>query len=464
MESPVKGIDFISSLPDSIIHQILARLPVKDVHHTSVLSKGWHRCVSDYPLAELRIPVSDENQVSPNNIQGFYAGAERRVRAFYQDIPSSLRRSRLQIDFPNKQSLLYCNRVLGIVADQERVKEQDVRLTGCPSAPINTYTGFQRILAADSLAVLELSRCKLTLQRLEVKLPNLRKIGFVDCALSRRDRVLHKFLLGSPSVEHLRIRNCDRIERAVGGVYKIVIPAENLKYFECVVRRCYPQTVTMDIQSRVLRSFRFKYSPSPARGKHPPHFRMNIDLTRHPSLMQLRLTRVTFLRRSDRLPMNFIPGALAAVQDLRLKFCRFQPRKFVPDRTILTQSLSRLVLYENVGFNLGVNIVAPSLVSLKYHNSSKHPSNPLSHIIAPNLQDIHIKIKAPTQLSLIASINDELKKLRIYPYVNIQCFPLPNKEQQGIVMKQKLFEVNWKSQLECESFVGNGVCISSRTC
>ncbi|XP_019189603.1 PREDICTED: uncharacterized protein LOC109184023 [Ipomoea nil] len=220
----------------------------------------------------------------------------------------------------------------------------------------------------------------------------------------------------------------------------------------------------MDIQSRVLQAFRFKYSPSPVRGKHPPLFRMNIDLTRHQSLTQLRLTRVTFLRRSDRLPMDLIPGTLAAVQDLRLKFCRFQPRNSVPDRNILTQSLARLVLSENVGFNLGVNIVAPSLVSLKYHNSSSHPSNPLSHVIAPNLQDIHIKIKAPNRLSLIASINDELKKLRIYPYVNIQCFPLPHKEQQGIVMQQKLFEVNWKSHLECESFASNGVCISSRTC
>nr|GLL45271.1 F-box/LRR-repeat protein At4g14096-like [Ipomoea trifida] len=465
-----EGIDFISRLPDSIIHQILDRLPIKYVHRASVLSKDWHRCVSDYPLPELRIPVSDEAQVSPNNIQGFYARAERRVRAFYQDIPSSLPRSTLQIDFPTKQSLLYCNRVLCIVADQDRVKEQDVRLTGCPSAPINTYTGFQRILAADSLVVLELSRCKLTLQRLEVKLPNLRKMCLMDCVLSRRDRVLHKFLQGSPSVKHLRIRNCDRIERLVDGVYKIVIPAENLKYFDCVVRRCYPQTVTMDIQSRVLRAFRFEYSPSPSPTWHPPHFRMNIDLTRHPSLTQLRLKRVTFLRRSDRLPMDFIPGALTAVQDLHLKFCRFQPRKSLPGRTILTHSLTRLVLFENLRFNLGVNVVAPNLVSLQYHNSSSsHPSNPLSHIIALNLRDIHIKIIAPTQLSLIASINDELKKLRIYPYVSIQCFSLPNKglgaqEQQGIVMQQKLFEVNWKSLLECESLAGNTVCISSRTC
>lgn len=428
-----ESIDFISRLPDSIIHRILSLLPVEYLHRASVLSKDWHRCISTYyPFPELRIPVSDEHQASPTNVHGFYARAERRIRSFYRDIPPFLRRcGRLQIDFPTKYSLYCCNRVLDIVADQDNVKEQNVRITGCPAKPINAFSGFRRILAADSLTVLELSRCKLTLQRLEVKLPNLQKLSFLDCMLSRRDRVLHKFLEGSPAVEYLSIRNCDRIERVVhGGFFKIIIPGRNLKYFDCVVRRCYPQTVTMDIQSRVLSAFRFEYSPSPPpteEAARPPYFRMNIDFSQHESLRELKLKRVTFLRRSDRLPMDVLPGALACgIQELNLEDCRFQPCNSVPDRRISCRSLTRLVLSEKVKFNLGVKIVAPNLVSLEYYNSL-HPSNPLSYITALNLRDIHIKILTWTDLAFIDSMNDELKDLKIYRHVNIQCFPLLKK-------------------------------------
>ncbi|GLT68278.1 hypothetical protein SLA2020_405260 [Shorea laevis] len=58
----VGGVDRISDLPESIIHQIMSFLPAKEVARTSVLSKKWYHFKASYPVLELKGPFGDMNK------------------------------------------------------------------------------------------------------------------------------------------------------------------------------------------------------------------------------------------------------------------------------------------------------------------------------------------------------------------------------------------------------------------
>ncbi|MED6186519.1 hypothetical protein PIB30_067416, partial [Stylosanthes scabra] len=67
-------MDRISDLPKIILHDILSRLPDKDVARTSVLSKAWHETWSTFPILTfdafgrgIHLPLKDKGK--PQKIQ-----------------------------------------------------------------------------------------------------------------------------------------------------------------------------------------------------------------------------------------------------------------------------------------------------------------------------------------------------------------------------------------------------------
>ncbi|EOA22049.1 hypothetical protein CARUB_v10002589mg, partial [Capsella rubella] len=183
-DSIAAGMDYISALPDAILHIIFSDFPTKFVIRTSVLSKRWRHVWSDTP--SLSIDCSEADPDSLNRTLANYSAPrimsfDLRVSSKAHDIISlvefavSRKTEKLSLDF--RDDCVYVYNFPGFFYTSSSLKQ----------------------LVVDSGA----------LDTIHVSWTSLRDLSLSFCKLS--DASLAKIVSGSPLLESLTLHHCDNL-------------------------------------------------------------------------------------------------------------------------------------------------------------------------------------------------------------------------------------------------------------
>ncbi|KAF2320559.1 hypothetical protein GH714_028281 [Hevea brasiliensis] len=146
MEKSKEAVDYISELPEPILHHILSFLPIKEIARTSALSKTWFQAWKTVPILKIDFPALMAGNRDRYTIQNLGLG----IGTF---------------------------RWIGY-ALESNVKHLKIRVGRTKVDEKSMYCMPQAILNAISIQVLDLSHCKLHLPSTDnVTLPFLKKLS-----------------------------------------------------------------------------------------------------------------------------------------------------------------------------------------------------------------------------------------------------------------------------------------------
>lgn len=189
------GIDFISKLPDDILHQILSSLPTKDLVSTSALSTRWRRVWTFFPVIDIDLDSVNEMHELRT---GFLDLVEREML-----IPPNARvkKFRLNLSAPMADAsdvMLWVDKVM-----EHKVEELDLAL------PAQTfYTLPDRLFSNNSLATMKLLMDgELTVPG-SVCFPRLKVLHLSKLKFSSV-RSIQKLFSSCPVLEELALSYCD---------------------------------------------------------------------------------------------------------------------------------------------------------------------------------------------------------------------------------------------------------------
>ncbi|KAI9165256.1 hypothetical protein LWI28_010519 [Acer negundo] len=210
----IDDVDWISELPEPILHHIYSFLPFKKVVQTSVLSKQWERTWRTYPVLEfdssvfnldLRDRFLDDNG-GKKEIQRIrkrlFNGLKQTLRnRCFRDL-TRLNKFTIDMQFlRNPEFSSFVERCIGC-AIGSNVKELKLKFL---TFGYEWYNLPKIVLCAKSIDLLELQGCKLELPS-NVKLSCLRKLCLSQVFTD--DQVIQALVGSCPLIEEMSLSEC----------------------------------------------------------------------------------------------------------------------------------------------------------------------------------------------------------------------------------------------------------------
>ncbi|KAJ9175209.1 hypothetical protein P3X46_013786 [Hevea brasiliensis] len=217
MDKRIEAVDYISELPEHILHHILSFLPIKQITRTSALSKTLFQVWKTSPILEFNFYALFNGNQDRYYCQDFEI-RERNIQQLYNFVEQILLSRCKQMDNLIKFTLV----VTFIYERPEMVSTMDrwigyalksnakhLKIQVGPSNDDENYKYCvpQTVLNAMSIQVLDLSHCKLHLPSIgNIKLPFLKKLSLT--VVFADDDVISKLIVGSPLIEDMSFITC----------------------------------------------------------------------------------------------------------------------------------------------------------------------------------------------------------------------------------------------------------------
>ncbi|XP_031122496.1 putative F-box/LRR-repeat protein At3g18150 [Ipomoea triloba] len=350
-----ESIDYISSLPESVIHHILSFLPFRRIVRTSVLSKTWNRFWSNYPNVDLMLNLGMYDCPRPQFLVGALFGS-----------------------------------VVG-AATVRNVSELVIKLH-CREegdGPYCFYSIPQEVFTG-SLKVLEIERCKFEGCDACIELPCLQKFTLNCCKFSG-ENLLNKILCGCPELEFLDVSFCEGV--GVGHCLS-VLSKPRLKYFKVFHLK---ELARIEVFAPSLETFKCSLLKPCV-----------IDLARCTVLKYLKLDGVDL--SADYVPIQDLLSKLDYIEELELGNC------IVADKIEISSScLKKLVIIDYINFP-GAEIDIPNLLHLEFLvTGACNSRSKFSSWNVPRVEEIHMAFSVQTFRALCrAGLKGFLMKLNNY--------------------------------------------------
>ncbi|MED6196606.1 hypothetical protein PIB30_049066 [Stylosanthes scabra] len=232
-----KGVDRISQLPESVISEILSRLPIEDAIDTCFLSRSWRHRWKDLQVFNFSV-IPFKNQKGFLDEQGhmrFFSlvndillhhrrAPVRKLRIRY--VTSSV----MDLDYAALKAWVYA--AIGSHLEELKLKSSAGWKLMLPSRLFTCCT---------SLVNLELAACQIDAEELtQVRFPSLKNLKLVF----HNPKLITNILSGSPVLETLDLRVATKL-----GVFKIHSPSlKRLYYFDS----CSSRTELLEINTPLL--------------------------------------------------------------------------------------------------------------------------------------------------------------------------------------------------------------------
>ncbi|KAJ9184853.1 hypothetical protein P3X46_004539 [Hevea brasiliensis] len=208
------AVDYISLLPEHILHHILSFLPIKQIAKTSALSKTWFQAWNAFQILEF-----DFNAIFSGNRNLYrYPDLENNRQKLYDTVEQILLRRRRQMITLTKFTVIVpaVYRRPEVVSTMDRwichalgshVKDLKIAVGPSGNEEEYSYSLPQPVFNASSIQVLDLDNCKLKLHPGgDIKLPSLKKLSLTTVFAD--DIVVSKLLAGCPLIEDLNFIWC----------------------------------------------------------------------------------------------------------------------------------------------------------------------------------------------------------------------------------------------------------------
>ncbi|KAK6919508.1 F-box domain [Dillenia turbinata] len=200
-------IDFISKLPQSILHHILAFLPDKDAARTAILSTTWRPAWYSLPIVvfDEKLFGINRDTYDAEKERKFFDFANMRISHYPQNL--QLHKFKLCVSLDNAESVSQVKRWIGFALNA-KVKELDLDIvlmyknSGYFKLPL-------KVLLAKSIRFLNLQNCKL--QNYRILRPPL-SLEKVHLAFVELDTKVIENLLSNSLLEELEMHDCRGLE------------------------------------------------------------------------------------------------------------------------------------------------------------------------------------------------------------------------------------------------------------
>ncbi|KAJ9159204.1 hypothetical protein P3X46_024726 [Hevea brasiliensis] len=209
MEESIEAVDYISNLPEPILHHIFSFLYIKEIARTSVLSKTWLQAWKTIPILKFDIgAIILENLDRWSNMQEIYNIFEQ---IFLNRRKQMISLINFKLVMPYNLSIdpetaSFMDRCIGYALECN-VKHLKIRF--CPTilGERHVYCVPQALLNAISVQELDLSYCKLRLPSIgNVTLPFLKRLSLAYVFAD--DNAISKLIAGSPLIEDMSFISC----------------------------------------------------------------------------------------------------------------------------------------------------------------------------------------------------------------------------------------------------------------
>ncbi|XP_031118140.1 putative F-box/LRR-repeat protein At3g18150 isoform X2 [Ipomoea triloba] len=329
-----ESIDYISRLPESVIHHILSFLPFRRIVRTSVLSKTWNRFWSNYPNVDLTLDFGLYDCPRPQFLSIFERIMDQCL--FRKDCIQKLD---LDINFPFLEELVpFLDRSLG-AATVRNVSELVIKLH-CREegdGPYCFYSIPQEVFTG-SLKVLDIERCKFEGCHAWIELPCLQKFK-LNCCKFLGENLLNKILCGCPELEFLDVSFCEGVGHCLS-----VLSKPRLKYFKVFHLK---EPARIEVFAPSLETFKCSLLKPCA-----------IDLAGCTVLKYLKLDGADL--SADYVPLQDLLSKFHYIEELELGNC------IVADKIEISSScLKKLVIIDYINFP-GAEIDIPNLLHLDF--------------------------------------------------------------------------------------------------
>ncbi|VFQ75884.1 unnamed protein product [Cuscuta campestris] len=431
-------LDYISALPEPVVHHIFSFLLFKDILRCSLLSKTWKRIWLNYPNIDLILQEEEEDMCRSSLCPIVYFGEMERALDHCLLPKACVQKFRLFISARNADASVLkkfpplMDTYLGAAVDRS-VSEivLDIYL-----GPIALYSFSEKAVVSDSLKVLELMGCVLEDSRVAcIYLPRLQRFKTSECTFSG-ENVLSKILCGCSNVEFVQVSYCDGV-----GSFLSVSSKPRLKCFR--IRGCVElERIEINVPSLETLECSLKY----------PCQRGAFELASCTTLKHLQIKGATL---SGDNTIQSLLSKLPGIEDLELHNCRGEDRI-----QISSVYLKKLVL-SNIDYFPGAEIDTPNLVRLDFRSvDAFDPSNRFSSWNVPKVGDIHMVFNAKTfQSACRSGLKGFLMQLTNYGNLKLVV-----KSGRKCILHEKLYAVSFSSLNKLAKKAKPGyVAISSRT-
>lgn len=431
----IAPLDFISRLPDPIIHHILSYLRARDVTSTAILSRTWNRTWSTYPYLVFHLfydnsvtereQVLGDKQIEKRKHDFLILAGNSISRRLQLDF--CVQRFQLYIDFPDMELLTpNMDRWIGMAVERT-VPQLAVCIDSLSGSDRYFYSVPQSVLLASSLKVLSLSGCRFE-SRLDIKLPHLQKISLSHSCFTD-EFLFHQILSGCPVIEYVKVSFCKWMDTLLS-----VSSLSHLKYFEFL----YCDGVdNVEIDVSDLHTFSFAQSF----GNWP----RSINLATCNALKELKLSGVGGTA-------DFWHRVLTC-QLQALDVLEFQSCHGLESIRISSQGLKRLTFRDCRHFS-GAEVDTPNLEFFECCNCD----NPFIPINASDDIKIHLRFSLSGKtVDWVAKLKQFLSKLRFYQDLKFIVYH----RSKNMIIHEKLSEVKFSSL--CHLMHPKCICISSKS-
>lgn len=372
----VDSNDFISALPEHIIHHILSLLrSPKEVARATTLSKKWREICSSYSILvfdqrKFTKAVNSRRREYRERTQVFLNFASRsvqsRLQGGYHMAKIQFRMTYCDLDFSNR-----IDNWLSLVA-KSSVQELDLHF---PHLANGLYNLPQSLFTSSAITRLKLFNCKLgTLE--EIKLPNLR--GLCLGKLDICDFHVWHLILCCPLIQDLRLIHCT-------GLNSLLI--SGLAKLDKLEVHCCPKLKFIIGDAPNLQTFCYCVDRH-----NPVSWPFTLSLATCRSLKSVVLKNAAFTVETFQSLLDQCPQ----LETLELSKCNS-----LKSVTILSTVLRRLVL-RRCRMLHDAEINAPNLCSLKFEGN-KMPSLSL---LPSDLKEVKITLRKSTWNPLLDSDKD----------------------------------------------------------
>ncbi|XP_019155500.1 PREDICTED: putative F-box protein At1g49610 isoform X5 [Ipomoea nil] len=405
-------MDYISRLPESVIHHILSFLPFERIVRTSVLSKTWNRFWSNYPNVDLML----DHVMYDCPRHQFLCTFERIMHQclFRKDCIQKLG---LLIRFPVLEELVpFLDRALGD-AIVRNVSVLVIKLhcrveSDGPycfySIPRGVFTGW--------LKVLEIERCKFEGCHACIELPYLQKFT-LNCCKFFGENLLNEILCGCPELEFLDVSFCEGVGHCLS-----VLSKPRLKYFNLFHVK---EPARIEVSAPRLETFKCSLLKP-----------CSIDLACCVVLKYLELDGADL--SADYVPIQDLLSKFLYIEELQLGNCR------VADKFEISSScLKKLRIIDFSNFP-GAEIDIPNLLHLDFaFTGACNSRSKFCSWNVPMVEEIHMAFSVQSFRALCrAGLKGFLMKLRNYENLKllIAC-----KQLEKFIVLEKLHAVSFSS-------------------
>ncbi|KAK8584843.1 hypothetical protein V6N13_138789 [Hibiscus sabdariffa] len=354
MAQRVDGVDYISQLPEDIIHKILALLRCnKDAARTSILSKRWRDIWASFSslvfdqrkflpqLRGLKSSVEVQTRIE-ENAEMFENYVDRTLQRCVEQNSRSVEKFVLHVTYCNSQLTTSINRWIDM-ALRKHIKELDLHV---PSHMHKRYSLPQSVFAARMITSLRVNGCKLGPCN-NLNLSNLQKVCLAK--LSVKEQMIEKMVHACPLLEDFRLVYATRLK---------VLKVSNLPKLRRVDLHACAELNEVNLQAPSLETFWY------VAGRR----QCKIDLSTCNTLKSLTLEDATLKDESFQNHLSCFP----VLEKLVLSKCYA-----LENITISSYQLKTLILRECKQLK-EADIDTPNLLSLEYKGERMMPFTSLN--------------------------------------------------------------------------------------